>query len=168
MVKFAVEFWWKLLLAIFPSKRSSKISFQTSPEVRHQFRRKLRQLHSGNRWCLHFGPLFTEPEIFVCLRLRAFLCKHPLLVHPLLRHPDDLLHPCLRHFVFRPLWVILCSSTRIVTQGILREGFSKRSLATSKPNLLVHVCIYIYAYNLIWWATFRLQTVKKQRERWKK
>ena len=36
----------------FPSKRSSKISFQTSPEVRHQFRRKLRQLHSGNRWCL--------------------------------------------------------------------------------------------------------------------
>ena len=36
----------------FPGKRSSKISFQTSPEVRHQFRRKLRQLHSGNRWCL--------------------------------------------------------------------------------------------------------------------
>ena len=36
----------------FPSKRSSKISFQTSPKVRHQFRRKLRQLHSGNRWCL--------------------------------------------------------------------------------------------------------------------
>ena len=36
----------------FPSKRSSKISLQTSPEVRHQFRRKLRQLHSGNRWCL--------------------------------------------------------------------------------------------------------------------
>ena len=36
----------------FPSKRSSKISFQTSPEVRHQFRQKLRQLHSGNRWCL--------------------------------------------------------------------------------------------------------------------
>ena len=35
----------------FPRKRSSKISFQTSPEVRHQFRRKLRQLHSGNRWC---------------------------------------------------------------------------------------------------------------------
>ena len=32
----------------FPSERSSKISFQTSPEVRHQFRRKLRQLHSGN------------------------------------------------------------------------------------------------------------------------
>ena len=29
----------------FPSKRSSRISFQTSPEVRHQFRRKLRQLH---------------------------------------------------------------------------------------------------------------------------
>ena len=36
----------------FPSKRNSKISFQTSPEVCHQFRRKLRQLHSGNRWCL--------------------------------------------------------------------------------------------------------------------
>ena len=39
----------------FPSERSSKISFQTSPEVRHQFRRKLRQLHSGNRWCLNKG-----------------------------------------------------------------------------------------------------------------
>ena len=39
MVKFAVEFWWKMLLTIFPSKISSKISFQTSPEVRHQFRR---------------------------------------------------------------------------------------------------------------------------------
>ena len=37
----------------FPSKRSSKISFQTSLEVRHRFRQKLRQLHSGNRWCLH-------------------------------------------------------------------------------------------------------------------
>ena len=41
-----------MLLTIFPRKISSKISFQTSPEVRHQFRRKLRQLHSGNRWCL--------------------------------------------------------------------------------------------------------------------
>ena len=36
----------------FPSRRSSNISFQTSPEVRHQFRQKLRQLHSGNRGCL--------------------------------------------------------------------------------------------------------------------
>ena len=54
MVKFAVEFWWKMLLTILPSKRSSKISFQTSQEARHQFRRKLRQLHSGNRWCLEF------------------------------------------------------------------------------------------------------------------
>ena len=35
----------------FPSKRSSKVSFQTSPEVRHQFR----HLHSGNRWCLTIG-----------------------------------------------------------------------------------------------------------------
>ena len=40
-MKFSVEFWWKMLLTIFPSKRSSKISFQTLPEVRHQFRRKL-------------------------------------------------------------------------------------------------------------------------------
>ena len=46
----------EMLLTIFPSKRSSKISFQTSPEVRHQFRRKLRQLHSGNHWCLRFAP----------------------------------------------------------------------------------------------------------------
>ena len=37
----------------FPSKRSSTISFQTSPEVCHQFCRKLRQLHSGNHWCLN-------------------------------------------------------------------------------------------------------------------
>ena len=48
----AVEFWWKMLLTNFPSKSSSKISFQTSLEVRHHFRQKLRQLHSGNRWCL--------------------------------------------------------------------------------------------------------------------
>ena len=41
-----------MLLTIFLGKRSSNISFQTSPEVRHQFRRKLHQLHSGNRWCL--------------------------------------------------------------------------------------------------------------------
>ena len=27
--------------------------------------------------------------------------------------------------------------------------------------------IYVYAYNLIRWATFRLQKVEKQRERWK-
>ena len=47
---------FEMLLTIFPSKRSSKISIQTSPEVRHQFRRKLRQLHSGNRWCLIFAP----------------------------------------------------------------------------------------------------------------
>ena len=52
MFKFAVKFWWKMFLTIFTSKTSSKISFQTSPEVRHQFRRKLGQLHSGNRWCL--------------------------------------------------------------------------------------------------------------------
>ena len=43
MVKFAVE----NASDDFPSKRSSKISFQTSPEVRRQFRRKLRQLDSG-------------------------------------------------------------------------------------------------------------------------
>ena len=68
MVKFAVEFWWKMLLTIFPSKRSSKISFQTSPEVRHQFRRKLRQLHSGNRWAYvklleNSSPLFQQHEM---------------------------------------------------------------------------------------------------------
>ena len=58
-------------LTILPSKRSSKISSQTSPEVRHQLRRKLRQLHSGNRWCLgttryflhsfpSYGPLVVQ------------------------------------------------------------------------------------------------------------
>ena len=51
-----------MLVTIFPSKRSSKISFQTSPEVRHQFRRKLRQLHSGNRRCLRrfWGRKITQ------------------------------------------------------------------------------------------------------------
>ena len=58
--EFTVEFWWKMFLTIFPSERSSKISFQTSPEVRHQFRRKLRQLHSGNRWCLNCVFLFVD------------------------------------------------------------------------------------------------------------
>ena len=73
MVKFAVEFWWKMLLTISPSKRSSKISFQTSPEVRHQLRRKLRQLHSGNRWCLAFAGFGRIlPEV----RLRARLCAN--------------------------------------------------------------------------------------------
>ena len=43
----------------FPSKRSSKISFQTSLEVRHQFRRKLRQLHSGA------GAYFSTPSLRV-------------------------------------------------------------------------------------------------------
>ena len=71
MVKFAVEFWWKMFLTIFPSEWSSKISFQTSPEVRHQFRWKLRQLHSANRRCLRLR-LFA----FACvwLRLCAFIC----------------------------------------------------------------------------------------------
>ena len=80
MVKFAVEFWWKMVLTIFPSKRSSKISFQTSPEVRHQFRRKLRQLHSGNRWCLEkilrnkkrcvFGGAISNRSASVFLKFR--------------------------------------------------------------------------------------------------
>ena len=36
-----------------------------------------------------FGP-FSEPEICVCLCLRALVCirKHPLLLHPFLRHPE--------------------------------------------------------------------------------
>ena len=59
---------WKMLLSIFPSKRSSKISFQTSPEVRHQFHRKLRQLHSGNRWRLIFC-LFVHMYRAMCCRM---------------------------------------------------------------------------------------------------
>ena len=58
-----------MLLTIFPSKRSSKISFQTSPEVRHQFRRKLRQLHSGNRWCLKTVRIVSQK------RMRAITVK---------------------------------------------------------------------------------------------
>ena len=59
---FGGECFWRFL----SSKRSSKISFQTSPEVRHQFRQRLRQLHSGNRLCLHsegqFSPNVKRPE----------------------------------------------------------------------------------------------------------
>ena len=58
--------------ANFPSKRSSKISFQTSPEVRHQFRRKLRQLHSGNRWCLSFG------DVTIASRLQKLILPEAL------------------------------------------------------------------------------------------
>ena len=36
----------------FPQQKKLENLLETSPEVRHQFRRKLRQLHSGNRWCL--------------------------------------------------------------------------------------------------------------------
>ena len=64
-----------MLLMIFPSKRSSKISFQTSPEVRHQFRRKLRQLHSGNRWCLNCGPPKSSPTFQKRIRARMFAKK---------------------------------------------------------------------------------------------
>ena len=70
MVKFAVDFWWKMLLTIFPSKRSSKIIFQTSAEVRHQFRRKLRQLHSGNRWCLTLRSAIFEFKRRQCPKLQ--------------------------------------------------------------------------------------------------
>ena len=63
VVKFDGEICGGVLVEIssddFPSKRSAKISFQTSPEVRHQFRRKLRQLHCGNRWCLQLVLLLN-------------------------------------------------------------------------------------------------------------
>ena len=48
----------------FSSRRSSNIIFQTSPEIRHQFRRNFHQLHSRSRWCLDFQevkrPLTTK------------------------------------------------------------------------------------------------------------
>ena len=76
MVKFAVEFWWNMLLTIFPSKRSSKISFQTSPEVHHQFCWKPRQLHSGNCWglemLLNFTFLFHFYERFQIARFERW------------------------------------------------------------------------------------------------
>ena len=50
----------------FPSERSSKTSCQTSPEVRHQFRRKLRQLHSGNCWCLNLNRFFANRCLTDC------------------------------------------------------------------------------------------------------
>ena len=72
--------WWNLrwhfggtCFWLFPSKRSSKIIFQTSPEIRHQFRRNFRQLHSGSRWCLCFpcksnqGPKVEHKLFFLKL-----------------------------------------------------------------------------------------------------
>ena len=59
----------------FPSKRSSKIFFQTSPEVCHQFRRKLRQLHSGNRWCLEIPKNTAFMRTF--RKVRANFCLLP-------------------------------------------------------------------------------------------
>ena len=47
----------------FPQQKKLEISFQTSPEVRHQFRRKLRQLHSGNRWCLEILPFWPVYDV---------------------------------------------------------------------------------------------------------
>ena len=47
--------------ADFPSKRSSKISCQTSPNVRHQFRRKLRRLHSGINGLSSYGQQPPPP-----------------------------------------------------------------------------------------------------------
>ena len=54
----------------FPGKTGSKISFQTSPEVRHQFRRKLRQLHSGNRWCLEL-----KSSTGICCNIHGFILE---------------------------------------------------------------------------------------------
>ena len=71
----AVEFWWKMLLTIFPSKRSSKISFQTSLEVRRQFRRKLCQLHSGNRWCLHIFLAITRKKRIAHVHLPLLIAR---------------------------------------------------------------------------------------------
>ena len=39
----------------FPKEKKLENLLPNFAEVRHQFRQKLRQLHSGNRWCLHFG-----------------------------------------------------------------------------------------------------------------
>ena len=64
----------------FPSKRSSKISFQTSPEVRHQFRRKLRQIHSGNRWyqqqMLQLTPCLRAGMLSILMRGKDKLNVH--------------------------------------------------------------------------------------------
>ena len=69
----------------FPSKRSSKISFQCSPEVRHQFRRKLRQLHSGNRWCLAFlSPKFIHADFLLTGETNHCIPNTPLICIPLL------------------------------------------------------------------------------------
>ena len=106
MVKFVVEFWWKMFLTIFPSKRSSKISFQTSPEVRHQFRRKLRQLHSGTRWCLRTGVVWGKraAQVCCCSGLHGTLWERVL----------DQLGPSWAKVLFVPLFQFLGSKDTVV------------------------------------------------------
>ena len=36
-----------------------------------------------------------------------------------------------------------------------------------QPYIYIYLYIYMHAYNLIWWAIFRLQKAKTKRERWK-
>ena len=66
VVKFDGEIWGGFLVENasdnFPTKEARKPPSKTSPEVHHQFRRNLRRLHSGNRWCLKrpFVRLFCD------------------------------------------------------------------------------------------------------------
>ena len=49
-----------------------------------------------------------------------------------------------------------------------REREREREIYIYDNNIYIYMYIYMtIAYNLIRWATFRLQKVKKQRERWK-
>ena len=98
----------------FPSKRSSKISCQTSPEVCHQFRRKLRRPHSGNRWCLHF-PFLSEVA-----RPRVFTNCHP--------DPPQNPPSCPPKLASADLSIALCTPAHSHTRRGGSSGISKGAL----------------------------------------
>ena len=67
MVKFAMEFWWKMLLTIFPQKEARKSPSKLRLKFATSFAKKLRQLHSGNRWRLKVW--FGEEKLKACVRM---------------------------------------------------------------------------------------------------
>ena len=91
------------------------------------------------RVCLCFGSCFRELEICVCLRLRTFVCvrlrcKHPLLLHPLLRHLGEF-------------------PTRAVQNGWLligRAGCKSSVQASNDQNWLIEHVTNVAKHQISW------------------
>ena len=56
MVKFAVEFWWKMFLTISQQNKLENLLPKLRRKFATNFAENFAQLHSGNRWCLKKGP----------------------------------------------------------------------------------------------------------------